>query len=434
MLKPRALRPGDRIALVAPASPFPARSFDAGVAELRRLGYEPVYDESVFARQRYIAGDAALRADSVPPRLGRSVDRRADRGPRRLRQRPAAAAARRRRRSARTPKAFIGYSDNTSLLAWLTGQCGVVAFHGPMLEGRLAKGRPAYDRDTFTRVLTRAAPAGRDRASAGRGAAPGRGAPACCVGGTLTQLLASLGTPYAFDPPAGHVLFIDEVAERPYRIDRMLTQLRLAGTAVARVGDRLRRAAALRRAGDGGPGDQAPSSPNCSRSSRAGAVRPAVGSHRRRLHDAAVRRPRARRRRPGAGALIIEEAAVGMTHEANPPDWRVRHRDGDAGGDAQEPRLRRPRLRPERLSADERLPGGAADHDAPGLQAGAHHAPISTSSSSATPSRAATPSSRKCSTGRSAIARCPRRSAITSSGARAPSSSPARTARRRPRR
>ena len=49
------------------------------------------------------------------------------------------------------------------------------------------------------------------------------------LGGTLTQLLASLGTPYAFDPPPGYILFIDEVAERPYRIDRMLTQLRLSG-------------------------------------------------------------------------------------------------------------------------------------------------------------------------------------------------------------
>ena len=49
------------------------------------------------------------------------------------------------------------------------------------------------------------------------------------VGGTLTQLVASLGTPYAFDPPAGSILFIDDVAERPYRLDRMLTQLRLAG-------------------------------------------------------------------------------------------------------------------------------------------------------------------------------------------------------------
>src|SRR5215471_11332537 len=62
MLKPRALAPGDRIALVAPASSFARDEFDAGVAELRRLGYEPVHDESVFARSRYTAGDAGLRA------------------------------------------------------------------------------------------------------------------------------------------------------------------------------------------------------------------------------------------------------------------------------------------------------------------------------------------------------------------------------------
>ena len=57
------------------------------------------------------------------------------------------------------------------------------------------------------------------------------------VGGTLTQLLASFGTPYEFNPPGGHVLFLDEVNERPYRLRRMLTQLRLSG--------RLQRAAAV---------------------------------------------------------------------------------------------------------------------------------------------------------------------------------------------
>src|SRR5262245_21808552 len=62
MLKPRALLPGDRIALVAPASPFSRGEFDAGVVELRRLGYEPVCDETVFARTRYTAGDPAVRA------------------------------------------------------------------------------------------------------------------------------------------------------------------------------------------------------------------------------------------------------------------------------------------------------------------------------------------------------------------------------------
>jgi muramoyltetrapeptide carboxypeptidase len=227
VLKPRALRPGDRIGVVAPASPFARESFDAGTAELRRLGYEPVYDESVFARQRYTAGAAALRARAfrrawADPSISALIAVRGGYGSVQLLPLLDPAEIR------GTPKAFIGYSDNTSLLVWLTGQCGLTAFHGPMLDGRLAKGEGAYDLDTFTRVLTRAEPAGRishpqlETLHAGE-------ARGVLVGGTLTSLLASLGTPYAFDPPAGHILFLDEVAERPYRIDRMLTQLRLSG-------------------------------------------------------------------------------------------------------------------------------------------------------------------------------------------------------------
>ena len=227
MLKPRALRPGDRIGVVAPASPCARESFDAGIAELRRLGYEPVYDDSVFARQRYTAGDAALRAGAFrrawhDPSIAALMAVRGGYGSVQLLPLLDPADIR------RTPKAFIGYSDNTSLLAWLTGQCGLTAFHGPMLDGRLAKGETAYDLDTFTRVLTRAEPAGRISHPQVEALHPGE-AQGVLLGGTLTSLTASLGTPYAFDPPPGHILFIDEIAERPYRIDRMLTQLRLSG-------------------------------------------------------------------------------------------------------------------------------------------------------------------------------------------------------------
>ncbi len=227
MLKPRALRPGDRIAVVAPASSFARDAFDAGVAELRRLGFDPVYDESVFARSRYTAGDAAVRARAfrqawADPEIAALIAVRGGYGSVHLLPLLDAGEIR------RTPKAFIGYSDNTSLLTWITGHCGVVSIHGPMLEGRLEKGEERYDRDTFDRVVTRAAPAGPivhpDVIVLRGGEASGM-----LVGGTLTQLVASLATPYAFDPPAGHILFIDEVAERPYRIDRMLTQLRLSG-------------------------------------------------------------------------------------------------------------------------------------------------------------------------------------------------------------
>ena len=227
MLKPRALRPGDRIAVVAPASPFAQEEFEAGIGELRRLGYEPAFDESVFARTGYTAGDATLRAGAFrrawdDDGVAALIAVRGGYGSVQMLPLLDAAAMRRQ------PKAFIGYSDNTSLLAWLTGACGIVAFHGPMLEGRLAKGETAYDRDSFERVLPRPAPAGEMTHPQLEVLRPGEAA-GPLLGGTLTQLLASFGTPYAFDPPAGHVLFIDEVAERPYRVDRMLTQLRLAG-------------------------------------------------------------------------------------------------------------------------------------------------------------------------------------------------------------
>src|SRR3954468_21842247 len=160
MLKPRTLAPGDRVAVVAPASPFARDEFDAGVAELRALGYEPVFDESVFARTRYTAGDPLLRARAfraawTDPSIRALFAVRGGYGSVHLLPHLDRDEIR------RTPKAFVGYSDNTSLLSWITGHCGVVAFHGPMLEGRLSKGAAGYDRDTFDRVLTRAQPAGR---------------------------------------------------------------------------------------------------------------------------------------------------------------------------------------------------------------------------------------------------------------------------------
>ena len=226
MLKPRALRPGDRIAVVAPASAFARAEFDAGLAELRRLGYEPVYDESVFARARYTAGDAALRAAAfrnawADDSVAALIAVRGGYGSVQLLPLLDRAEIR------RSPKAFIGYSDNTSLLSWLTGGCAIVSFHGPMIEGRLARGESAYDLDSFLRVLTQPAAAGAMTHPQVEVLRPGEAA-GVLLGGTLTQLLASFGTPFACDPPAGHILFIDEVAERPYLIDRMLTQLRLS--------------------------------------------------------------------------------------------------------------------------------------------------------------------------------------------------------------
>jgi len=227
MRKPRALRSGDRIAVVAPASAFARVEFDAGVAELRSLGFEPTYEESVFERRAYAAGSAATRAAAFArawrdPGIAALIAVRGGYGSVHLLPLLGESLL------LGEPKAFIGYSDNTSLLSWLTLIGGIVSFHGPMLEGRLARGDAGYDRTTFMRCLCRPEPA--DEISHPQVEVLHSGeAAGILIGGTLTQLCASLGTPYAFDPPAGCVLFLDEVAERPYRLDRMLTQLYLSG-------------------------------------------------------------------------------------------------------------------------------------------------------------------------------------------------------------
>lgn len=225
--KPRALHRGDRVAIVAPASAFDHEGFEAGVAELRRLGFVPVYDNRVFERRAYVAGPPEIRASAWSDAWFDSTIRaliaaRGGYGSVHLLSRLTGLAL------SDTPKIFMGYSDTTSLLVWLTLQQGIVSFHGPMLEGRFARGPLGYDRDTFERVVCQALPAGEITHPGLEVVKPGEAA-GMLIGGTLTQLVASLGTPYAFDPPPGHVLFIDEVAERPYRIDRMITQLRLSG-------------------------------------------------------------------------------------------------------------------------------------------------------------------------------------------------------------
>jgi muramoyltetrapeptide carboxypeptidase len=224
--KPRALKPGDRIAVVAPASPFSREEFTRGVAEIERLGFVPIFDDSVFTRESgYLAGSAEVRAEAftrywTDPEVAALVAVRGGYGsvhilP--LLDRDEVVAH---------PKLFIGYSDNTSVLSWLTCQCGIAALHGPMLEGRLAGGG-GYDRRSFLELLSggrglQLAPEGLTVLRDGDVRGP-------LFGGTITQLVASLGTPFAFDPPDGCVLFLEDVSERPYRIDRMLTQLELSG-------------------------------------------------------------------------------------------------------------------------------------------------------------------------------------------------------------
>ena len=226
MMRPRALRPGDRIAVVAPASPSTRDEVERGEAELRRLGFEPVHSEAIFERALFSAGSPDTRAaDFVRTWADRSVSAlialRGGYGSAEL------LPLLHHLRPAQSPKLVIGYSDTTALLTWLTCACGVPALHGPMIEARLARGADGYDERSFLAAVHGEAgvelrPPGLETLRAGE-------AMGLLFGGTLAMLSASLGTPYGFTPPGECILFFEDVNERPYKLHRMLTQLRLAG-------------------------------------------------------------------------------------------------------------------------------------------------------------------------------------------------------------
>lgn len=225
----RPAGPGSRVGLFAPASPFDRTEFESGMVELRRLGFDPVYDERVFERRGYVAGEAESRVAQLidlwqRPGIDAVIAIRGGYGS--LQMLPTLS-----RLGApvlvKPLASLVGYSDVTSLHIWLNFGAGTTSIHGPMLDRRLSQGPSAYDPVSFLASLTpepmgEQRPEGVEVLKAGEAEGP-------LFGGTLTQLLASLGTPWSFDPPEGYVLFVEEVGERPYRIDRMLVQMRLAG-------------------------------------------------------------------------------------------------------------------------------------------------------------------------------------------------------------
>jgi muramoyltetrapeptide carboxypeptidase len=222
----RRLKPGDRVALVAPASSFAPEEIDGGVAELARLGLEAVYDDAIFDKARFVAGSVETRARAIrnawlDPDIAALIAIRGGYGSAQLLPLldPDEMLAAR--------KALIGYSDITALLT-LYVRHGLAAIHGPMIERRLSKGPAAYDQESLRRVMMQAEPAGDLRPPQLEALRPGT-ASGVLVGGTLTQLMASMGTPWAFHPPPGAIIFLEDIAERPYRIHRMLTQAAQAG-------------------------------------------------------------------------------------------------------------------------------------------------------------------------------------------------------------
>ncbi|HEU4700282.1 MAG TPA: LD-carboxypeptidase [Gemmatimonadales bacterium] len=260
-MRPPQLAPGSRVALVAPAGPLLERDDVARAAELcRALGFEPLPGRHALARHGFYAGtDAERLADLNGALRDDGVDAvwciRGGVGLTRILDRVDYAAL------ARRPRPIIGFSDVTALLVAAWVETGVVTFHGPTARASM----PAFARRHFERVLGDAAPAGvleplpqpadvlvsqqnRVVALAG-GVAEGP-----LVGGNLTLLQCLAGTRFA-PPLEGAILFLEDVGEDLYRVDRTLAHLRLAGWLDRLAGVAVGRFTEMRRlSGDGGMG------------------------------------------------------------------------------------------------------------------------------------------------------------------------------------
>jgi muramoyltetrapeptide carboxypeptidase len=228
--KPRALRPGDKVGIVAPASNVNREMLEAGCDGLRRAGYEPFYFESILERDLYFAGSAERRARELEEMFTRGdlraiVCARGGYGSNYLL--PALDSKTiALEKIAKHPKIFVGYSDLTTLLTWFSDAAGLVTFHGPMV----AKDFGVADGVDLASWQNAVSGAAEWEIGEGSGAKPlvAGEAEGILYGGCLSILVAALGTPYDIQT-AGTILFVEDLAAKPYQIDRMLMQLKLAG-------------------------------------------------------------------------------------------------------------------------------------------------------------------------------------------------------------
>ena len=224
-LRPVALRPGDTVGIIAPSGVIDRDALEAGCSWLLQKGFQPFYLPSIFDRELYFAGNATRRLEEFHEMFARQevkaiICARGGYGCNYLLPHIDLGLVR------ANPKIFCGCSDVTTLLTYLCDKAGMVTFHGPMLnvdvrpdgvdEASWSAGKMTGD------PWQREFPGGEVETLV-----PGRAQGMLC-GGCLSLLCASLGTPYEIDT-RGTVLFLEDLAEPAFRIDRMLMHLKLAG-------------------------------------------------------------------------------------------------------------------------------------------------------------------------------------------------------------
>jgi muramoyltetrapeptide carboxypeptidase len=220
---PPPLLPGDRVGVAALSGPVDPERLAAGVDALAGLGYRPVEAANLRSRTGLFAGGdderlAAFHELAADPEVRAVVFARGGWGALRVLPRIDWDLL------GRHPRAYVGYSDLTPFLLQVVARLGLVAFHGPMVAADLARGLAPEEAASFAAALAGDVAATHDLGWCAGGAA-GEGP---LIGGCLSLLTSTLGTAFAPDLD-GAVLFFEDVDEPPYRVDRMLTHLRLSG-------------------------------------------------------------------------------------------------------------------------------------------------------------------------------------------------------------
>jgi muramoyltetrapeptide carboxypeptidase len=227
---PARLSPGDTIGIVAPAGPFDDETLVRGIRVLKDMGFEVVVPPGLLQASGYLAGPDSNRAEFVNQLFAdRSIDAImcARGGYGSLRILPLLDYE----TIANNPKVFIGFSDITALLTVILDRCGLVTFHGPVVtslaDASAETGHCLFQAVSSDSQLNYTLPHGKTVRS-------GSGAGVVC-GGNLTTLCHLVGTPFAPDFK-DKILFLEDRAEAPYRIDRMLAHMKLAGCFEGLVG------------------------------------------------------------------------------------------------------------------------------------------------------------------------------------------------------
>ena len=226
MIRPVPLKKGDKVALVGLSSPSLEERIEPAIKSIEELGLIPVLGESIKCRHGYLSGSDKVRADDINKMFADKSIRgifamRGGYGCARILNMIDYKIIK------KNPKVFVGYSDVTALHNVINEKCRLITFHGPMPATELYKGIDEYSMKSYIdnifcgnacRKLCN--PENYEMKTLTGGNAKG-----ILIGGNLTLVAASMGTPYEVDTK-GKILFLEDIGEYPFRIDRMLTQLK----------------------------------------------------------------------------------------------------------------------------------------------------------------------------------------------------------------